>query len=400
VFYHLCALENWRGASTLLLSHLDVFEGTPLSLKLDTWGYCQQAIVLCQQLLSKVDDDIDITCFIAIGDGYIDLGEYENAVMAYQQGLERASEVDDALRAITNLYCLGLVCHYQSKYLKAIEYYQKCLDAEIRLEDLTVEFLAQKARVLGNLGLTYHQLDRYPESFDCHERSLALFQQLGDLNGEMIALRGLGTSHNTLGNYNKALQCGQKALEIAQELSDRSSEAEALNILGMAYRNLEDFSQALDYHQQQLSLAVEIGDIREEGYAVGNLSVVFERMDDFEQSLEYAKRHLDIAIRLGDRRSEGAALYSCAGALLNLEKSLEGVETMKRALEIFRDVGSQSEEADALYDLAIVSWEAGNDAMAMRYCDQALAIAEKLELTDFYQECQDLMQEFQSVSER
>lgn len=388
-FHHLCEVENWDAASKILFSPLEIFDGNHLSLQLDTWNYYQKEISLSQKLLHKLAPTVDIDCYIVMGDGYIDLGQYDKAFEAYQNGLKISRKINDSDREITNLLCLGLICDYQGKYCEAVEYYQEGLNTNIKLEDLTTEYLFLKAKILGNLGMTYYNLDKYDKSVDCNENSLNLFRQLGDKKGEALALISVGRYYYTLGDYEQGLQCGKQALDIAQEIEDRSSEAEALNILGMIYRGMENYQQAIDSHQEQIFIAREIGDLREEGHAMGNLSIVYEKLEDYPQSANYAHQFLSISQKLGDRRGEGAALHSFGIALLELSHFSEALETLQTALEIFREVASQSEEAQTLIDLAIVYWELDEEISALQYCNQALALATELGIP-LAKDCQEL----------
>ncbi|MDJ1185926.1 tetratricopeptide repeat protein, partial [Roseofilum casamattae] len=352
-FYHLCEVENWDSASKILLSPLEFLDGNHLSLQLDIWSYFQEEISLCKKLLHKVNSTVDVDCFIVIGDGYIDLGQYDKAFETYHNGLKLSRQMNDCNGEITSLLCLGLICHYQGKYHEAVKYYQKALNTNIKIEDLTTDYLLLKAKILGNLGMTYHNLDKYRESVECNESSLVLFRQLGDRRGEALALLGLGQDYYTLGDHEQALHCSQQALDVAQKIGDRSSEANAINILGMLCRVDDNYQQAINFHQQQIAIAREFGGLREEGYAMGNLSVVYEKLGDYIQSANYAQQYLSISQKLGDRRGEGAALHSLGIALLELSNLVDSLETLQSALEIFRAVSSKSEEAEVLKDLAI-----------------------------------------------
>ncbi|WP_353933032.1 tetratricopeptide repeat protein [Okeanomitos corallinicola TIOX110] len=394
-FYHLCEVENWDSASKVLLSPLEFLDGNHLSLQLDIWSYYQEEISLCQKLLYKLNSTVDIDCFVVMGDGYIDLGQYQKAFEAYQNGLKLSRQINNCNGEITNLLCLGLICHYQGQYNEAVKYYQQALKTNIKLEDLTSEYLFLKAKTLGNLGITYHNLDKYNESVQCNESSLALFRQLGDQRGEASALLGLGQDYYTLGDYEKGFDCTQQALDIAQEIGDRSNEAEALNILGMLYREMGDYEQAIDLHQQQIIIVREVGDLRGEGYAMGNLSVVYEKLEDYVQSGNYAQKHLAISQRLGDRRGEGAALHSLGIALLELSEFTDALKILQTALAIFKEVDSKSEEAQILQDLAIVYWELSDIDSALECCYKALDLITALELPSI-KNCQELIEQIKN----
>jgi hypothetical protein len=63
---------------------------------------------------------------------------------------------------------------------------------------------------------------------------------------------------------------GEAALKGCREIGDRQGEGIALGNLGLAYADLGETREAIDYHEQHLTIARAIGDRQGEGIALGN----------------------------------------------------------------------------------------------------------------------------------
>ncbi|WP_204101911.1 MULTISPECIES: tetratricopeptide repeat protein [Spirulina sp. CCY15215] len=391
-FHHLCAVSDWDLAYKIMFLPLESFDDNHLTLQLDIWGYYEKEISLGEQLLNKISPQVDLECLIVMGDGYIDLGDYEKAWKVYQQGLDLSHTINDSEMQITCLLCLGLVLNYQGKYRESAAYYQEALNQDIKLCDLKTEYLVLKARILSNLAMSYYNLDRNKESLDCNEQSLSLFRILGDRQGEATTLISLGRDYYILEDYERGLTLGQQGLTLAREIGHSSGEAEALNLLGMIYCATGDFQQALEVHEKQITIAREIGDLREEAYAMGNLADLYETLEDYDLSAHYAQKHLALSQQIGDRRGEGAALHSLGVALLEQSQLSRALEKLQLALQIFQEVESRSEEAQTLADLSVLYWRLNDNESALNYCDCAYVLAKKLDIS-LADECQELRQQ-------
>jgi tetratricopeptide (TPR) repeat protein len=70
------------------------------------------------------------------------------------------------------------------------------------------------------LGFSYYQLGQYQQAIDYHQQSLAIFRELGNREGESvaIALDGLGAAYFHLGQYQQATDYHQQSLSLHGKL--------------------------------------------------------------------------------------------------------------------------------------------------------------------------------------
>jgi len=73
------------------------------------------------------------------------------------------------------------------------------------------------------------------------------------------------------GEYHQAIDFCNQHLNIAREIGDRQGELMALGNLGNAYSFLADYQQAIKCSQQSLNIAMEIGDRTRVGWTLALL---------------------------------------------------------------------------------------------------------------------------------
>ena len=74
-------------------------------------------------------------------------------------------------------------------------------------------------------------------------------------------LKDEGISYYRKGQWQEALDLWTTALKIFEKIGDVAGEALALNNIGLVYRRLGQYSEALDYYQQSLDISRKIGDV-------------------------------------------------------------------------------------------------------------------------------------------
>ncbi|MEW6493482.1 MAG: tetratricopeptide repeat protein [Cyanobacteriota bacterium] len=319
-----------------------------------------------------------------LGNIYHALGDYARALDYHQQCLALTKQIGDKAGQGTALVNLGNAYNFLGDYTRAIEYCQQSLTIAKQIGNKAGEALA-----LGNLGVAYYSLGNYTCALEYCQQCLAIAKQIGDRAGQGMALGNLGNVYHALGDYARALDYHQQDLAIAKQIGNKAGEALALSNLGNAYNFLRDYPHALEYCQQSLTIAKQIGNKASEGAALGNLGNAYNFLGDYIRALEYYRQYLVIARQIDDPWEEGKALCNFGNVLLKLELYSEALENLQAALEIFKGIGNLSFEAITLNSLAELYQKLGHHQLALKFCDQALAIATELGIPEA-KECQEL----------
>jgi tetratricopeptide (TPR) repeat protein len=179
---------------------------------------------------------------------------------------ESAREIGDRRGEGVALGNLGNAYAALGQVDQAIGYYEQGLAIDREIGDRRGE-----GADLGNLGNAYYSLGQVDQTIGYHEQALAVAREIGDRRGEGADLGNLGGNYYRLGQVDKAIGYHEQHLAIAREIGDRRSEGCALGNLGLAYAALGQVDQAIGYHEQHLAIARETGDRQGEGNALGSL---------------------------------------------------------------------------------------------------------------------------------
>jgi non-specific serine/threonine protein kinase len=183
-------------------------------------------------------------------------GHYREGRMWIERILATGSRQDTspALRA-KGSYVAGLMARYQGDNEKAAGFYGEALALYRELGDL--QGMAWSLNDLGTLAIEEGNLERVGTLW---EESLRLKKALGDKRDIALTMGNLAELERWKGNDQQATSLLEEALEIQRELGDTYGMAMACNNLGYVMHNLGDYERAAFYFGQSLMLNRELGD--------------------------------------------------------------------------------------------------------------------------------------------
>lgn len=267
---------------------------------------------------------------------------------------------------------------------------------------------------LGGLELT-GQLDEAAIHF---ERSLELFDELGDTHGRALALSGLAFADRLGGRYDTALSHYQRALagfeevgdligaasvlkNMAQIHLDRQHDQVAEDLLGEARTmchklgalritaqvkcelaeldlrrgHLDQAAEAFEY---VLQTARTVGDIIGQAYALVGLGNIRRRHGEFTQAESDLHEALSSADRTRDRVVRGRVLLALAELDLAMDRTESAMERVNEALSALGDLGSAAVwRARALELVGRLHERAGRVGTAVHAWRSAMELAGK-----------------------
>lgn len=179
------------------------------------------------------------------------------------------------------------------------------------------------------------------EGINKFQQALALYQQIGDLQGELTALDALTLGYlYTLEHPGKALNYAQQRLVIAQKHNNLDFQVEALNALGSTYGFLGNYKAALATFKQSLTLAPS----NQNSTALLGLGDTYTVLGEYRKAIAFYRQVnsqvnnpiYDIQGDMGERESEAYALFRM-GDLPAAEKTLlQSLESKEKGWSIDR----------------------------------------------------------------
>ncbi|MDJ0618337.1 MAG: tetratricopeptide repeat protein [Calothrix sp. MO_192.B10] len=259
-----------------------------------------------------------------------------------------------------------------------VELYERLL---LQWQPNSQENKSAVAWALTDLGKAYGFLKEYQKAIDYHHQSLAIFQEIGDRNGEASALTHIGQAYDGLGQLEQAIEYYQKTLETFRQISEHRHEAFALDSLGNAYKSLKEYQTAIDYYQQSLVIRQEIGDRCDrsgEAASLFNLGNAYYDLKEYQTAIDYYQQCVVIAREIGNRSGESYSLFNLGNAYYCLNEYQTAIDYYQQSLPIFQEIGDRSGESSSLNCLGNAYGSLKQYQTAIDYHQQSLVIKREI----------------------
>ncbi|WP_324236164.1 tetratricopeptide repeat protein [Okeania sp.] len=333
-FHHLCEVEDWERATTII----DITLNTPTNEKLrdllGTWGYYQQQKEIYDRLLGKLNDEWQLICLNGLGNCHFYTGSYQLAINYFNQSLVIAQKNLLTEKEVGILINLSVPYQEIGNYEKAIDILSQALKINKAINNPLGE-----GSIFTNLGSIYDAIGDYEKAIQFHTKGLDIARENVNLYQECVALGGMGNVYFALQNYHVAMTYYQQQLKIAKEIGDRQSIKTALGNIGIIYRFLNTYPEAITNLQKSLELAIEVGDLNGKETALINLGLIEVELGNFTQGKESLEKALNIAKMIGDRRGESFILFGLAQYYYRCGKFQQGFTVSQKSLKIMIECG-------------------------------------------------------------
>lgn len=307
--------------------------------------------------LSKIKQDRNWEAVALISSGYIyeQLGELQNALDLYTQGLAAARETKNRQYEGTALNNLGANCLTVGDYEKAIFF----LEQAIRLQREAGNKNGEGSN-LNNFGTAYLLLGDLDQAEKYYTMSLAIRREIKDRRGQGFALNNLGQVFYKRGELVKAADNLQQALDLRRSMADRQGEAMTLKNLGTVARAGGDNLKAGEYFLTANKLAAEIGDRRMTAETFYWLALGEKERANFVRAIEYITAGLALTEQI-------------RGELFSMDQRTSYFSTVQQYYELYVEL------LGARYE---ISKEPADVALALQISERARTRS----LTDLLQE--------------
>jgi tetratricopeptide (TPR) repeat protein/DNA-binding CsgD family transcriptional regulator len=162
-----------------------------------------------------------------------------------------------------------------------------------------------------NTGLGHFYIGNFKSALVFLNRSLRIFQELGDVRGEIRCLGSIASSYQELSDKRRTYETLQVARDLAEQCNTPSYTLLVLAKLGEFYAQIGDYPRSLDLFYQCLK-AKEEADPNNPGLAVEilNIGTIHQSMRNYEKAIQCYERALQIRRESGGLRGQVIALYN------------------------------------------------------------------------------------------
>jgi tetratricopeptide (TPR) repeat protein len=255
--------------------------------------------------------------FLARGQAYEALGEFERARADYDAALQGARSASESRPEWEALLHLGMLWAGRD-YERSGEYYQHAFELARILDDPSIT-----ARSLNRLGNWHLNVEHPHEALAHHQEALKIFQRLEDQPGIAETLDLLGMTSYLSGDLVGGTSYYEQAVALFRQLDDRqglTSSLATLTMRGITYQT-DTMIPAVTHvitvtpdGELALKIARETDQRAAEAYALIFLAFCLGPQGDYARALEYAEQGLHIAAEI-DHRQWMTAAHCALGAL-------------------------------------------------------------------------------------
>lgn len=152
-----------------------------------------------------------------------------------------------------NLNNIGQIYLGLGKYNQALNVYQQALNIY-----KNNNYKSGIAFTLNNIGRIYQNQGKYDQAKELNQQALKNYQELGDRTGEGVTISNLGQIYQQQNQDTKAFELYQQALIIHREIGDKVSESATLKFIGDVLFNQKQSQLAIAFYKQSVNLTENI----------------------------------------------------------------------------------------------------------------------------------------------
>jgi DNA-binding CsgD family transcriptional regulator/tetratricopeptide (TPR) repeat protein len=215
--------------------------------------------------------------------------------------------------------------------------------------------ISLRAEALYWAGTYAGELCQFSSATRLLEKSLSLWQEIGDLRGMAEALLSVGVAARVRGDYERASTALDKAFGLMQERSDELGIAQAQRQRGILARVLGQFEIAESQTVEALHIFERLGELHQVGHAEAELGEVARAKGARERAAELLTLGAGLLAEAGCEEGVSAARYVQACLAHDEGNAAVAWARAVEALRVARDGGARRDTPRCLELLALLS---------------------------------------------
>jgi tetratricopeptide (TPR) repeat protein/CHAT domain-containing protein len=237
---------------------------------------------------------------------------------------------------------------------------------------------SEKSAIIGNLAYLVAQQGDVKRAIGLWEESLALFEQIGDVQGKAATLHNMALVIARQGDVNRAIGLWQESLALKERIGDVHGKASTLNQMAVVIADQGDVKRALELLQESLALYEQIGDVKGKAATLHNMAGVIAQQGDVNRALGLWQESLALKERIGDVHGKASTLHEMANVIKQQGDVNRALGLWQESLALFEQIGDVKGKAATLHNMAGVIAQHGNVNRALGLWQESLALKERI----------------------
>jgi len=229
-----------------------------------------------------------------------------------------------------------------------------------------------------NIGVIYQSWGNINKALECFEKSLKIYEEMGDKIGMGVTINNIGLIHNNQGDIPKALECYSRSLKIFEEIGDKQGIADCLYTIGVIYSDKGDIQKALENSQKSLKLREEMGDKRNMAYSHSTIGIIYQNLGNIPKALEHFDKSLKLREMVGDKSGIAQSLHVIGNIYHSQDDIQKSLEYFNRSLKIREEMGYKKGIVLSLNSIGTIYSNQSNFSKALEYYSRSLKLGEEI----------------------
>ncbi|QKQ72960.1 tetratricopeptide repeat protein [Nostoc sp. TCL240-02] len=259
---------------------------------------------------------------------------------------------------------------------KAQEHYQQALNI------CSAEDEEQKGAIIHNLGQLKANTGEITEAIALYQQSLALFEQIGYVQGKARTLHEMGRLKANTGEINEAIALYQQSLALFEQIDDVLGKAATLHNLGRLKVNTGEITEAIALYQQSLALTEQIGYVQGKARTLHEIGRLKANTGEINEALALYQQSLALKEKIDDVQGKAATLHHLGRLKANTGEINEALALYQQSLAITEKIGDVQTQAMTLCCLGQIVEQQGDHNQALDYLQAALEILQRIQSPD------------------
>lgn len=190
----------------------------------------------------------------------------------------------------------------QNDYASAVRKYLKAQALLEKIKRNSNDSRTALAYLYNNLSAVYQNLGKGVESMDYIRKAVAMFEEVGDLEGTAIACSNLAGQYSDIGEMKLALENYNKSLKIYKEANNKDGVATIYNNIADMYDKKGEEKEAITYYLKSYEFIKQVGNKNSEAYILQNIGICYGETGSIKLGLEYLFKSLKMFEELKDKK--------------------------------------------------------------------------------------------------
>lgn len=254
-------------------------------------GKVKEAFQICRRYIEEHDESQCAIMYSMLGQGYIVLSDYPQAIQNIHKGIRIANEIEDKIALGKLFMLLSIVYMYMEDVEEGLKIQLEAL--KIAKDQKSEELLAV---CYNNLGGIYCSMKRYDEALISLQKVInyPIRKDKQRMNYAICAANNnIAEAYFYKKSYQDAIAHYEKTLELANRINAPRYIGTVNFNLAELYKEIGEYNKSLYHAEEALEKTIAFEDKQKESESYKQISEIYESMEDYRNALIFFKCYKD-----------------------------------------------------------------------------------------------------------